>query len=238
MRQARSTEECACSEATTTRRSGSAVRAAHSAASVEIEAVSSMWPCHVGRQVEQLAEPRERELLEFGDRRRRAPEHAVGVHRRRQQLREDARVRRRDAEVGEEARVVPVRDARQQHAVEVGEHVGERLGRLGRRGRQARADLARLDRRHHVALADALEVVGRPVDRGVAVGPELLRIRHAREARGGVVVCGWAPGTAGRRSRFCRRVVPGVRRCAQLDGAARRAGGGWVGGGRGAAHAW
>ena len=48
MRHARSTEECACSEATTTRRSGSAVRAAHSAASVEIEAVSSMWPCQVG----------------------------------------------------------------------------------------------------------------------------------------------------------------------------------------------
>ena len=31
-------------------------------------------------------------------------------------------------------------------------------------------------------LADALEVVGGPVDRGVAVGAELLRIRHAREA--------------------------------------------------------
>ena len=91
-------------------------------------------------------------------------------------------MRRRDPEVGEEARVVPVRDAGQQHAIEVGEHVRERLGLLGRRRRQPRADLARLDRRHHGPLADALEVVGRPVDGGVAVGAELLRIRHAREA--------------------------------------------------------
>ena len=91
-------------------------------------------------------------------------------------------MRRCDPEIREEARVVPVRDARQQHAVEVGEHVRERLGLLGRRRREPGADLARLDRRHHVPLADALEVIGRPIDRGVAVCPELLRIRHAREA--------------------------------------------------------
>ena len=46
-------------------------------------------------------------------------------------------------EVGEEARVLPVRDARQQHLVEVAQDGGERLGLLGRRRRQPRADLAR-----------------------------------------------------------------------------------------------
>ncbi len=45
MRQAFSTEECACSEHTTTRRPGAASRAATSAAKVEVEAVSSMCPC-------------------------------------------------------------------------------------------------------------------------------------------------------------------------------------------------
>ena len=112
MRQARSMDECACSEATTTRRSGSAVRAAHSAASVEVDAESSMWPCHVAGKSSNWHDPRERQLLELGHGRRRAPEHAVGVERRRQQLGEDARLRAGDREVGEEARVVPVRDAR------------------------------------------------------------------------------------------------------------------------------
>ncbi len=44
IRAAFSTEECACSEQTT-RRLPVASRAAASAASVDVEAVSSMWPC-------------------------------------------------------------------------------------------------------------------------------------------------------------------------------------------------
>ena len=43
------------------------------------------------REVEQLAEPRERQLLELRHRGRGLPEHAVRVHRRREQLRQDAR---------------------------------------------------------------------------------------------------------------------------------------------------
>ncbi len=42
-----SIDECVCSEQTTTRLSGSAVRAAASAVSVAIDAVSSIWPCQV-----------------------------------------------------------------------------------------------------------------------------------------------------------------------------------------------
>ena len=44
-RHAFSTEECACSEQTTTRASGLAPRAAASAAIVPVDAVSSRWPC-------------------------------------------------------------------------------------------------------------------------------------------------------------------------------------------------
>ncbi len=57
----------------------------------------------------------------------------------------------------------------QEDLVEVAEHRLERLRLLGRRLRQPRADLARLDLREHGQLADALEVVGRPVDGAVAV---------------------------------------------------------------------
>ena len=56
-----------------------------------------------------------------------------------EQLREDPRLRARDREVGEEARVVPVRRARDDHLVEVAQDRVERLGLLGRRGRELRA---------------------------------------------------------------------------------------------------
>ena len=92
------------------------------------------------RQAEQVGEPGERDLLELGRGRRRAPEHRVLVERRDQELGEDARLGRGDAEVREEARVVPVRDARQQDRVEVGEHRRERLALSGRRRRQLCAD--------------------------------------------------------------------------------------------------
>ena len=56
MRAAFSTDECACSEQTTTLRPV-AWRAAISAASVEVDAVSSMWPCQPAREAEQLGDP-------------------------------------------------------------------------------------------------------------------------------------------------------------------------------------
>ena len=48
MRAAFSTDECACSEQTTTLRPGRSPGRAASAASVEVEAVSSMCPCQPG----------------------------------------------------------------------------------------------------------------------------------------------------------------------------------------------
>ena len=52
--------------------------------------------------------------------------------------RKSARIPGSDArgrEVGEEARVLPVGDRRQEHRVEVAQHVGERLALLRRLGR-------------------------------------------------------------------------------------------------------
>ena len=71
--------------------------------------------------------------------------------------------------------MLPVRDARQQHLVEIAEDVGERLGVLGRRGRQPGADVAGRDLRQHRQLADALEVPRRPLQRRGPVLSEAQR---------------------------------------------------------------
>ncbi len=68
--------------------------------------------------------------------------------------------------------MLPVRDAGQEDLVEVAQHRLERLALLRRRDRQPRADLAGLDLREHRQLADALEVVGGPVDGPVPVVAE------------------------------------------------------------------
>ena len=168
MRASFSTDECACSEHTTTLRPV-AWRAAISAASVEVDAVSSMWPCHsrgmpiswatqsstVTSSSVEAGAVRQRIATEFrvaASSSARMPGSADG-----------------DCEVGEEPRVLPVRDAREEDLVEVAEHRGERLRLLGRRLRQPRADLPRLDLGEHGQLAHPFEVVGRPVDGAVAV---------------------------------------------------------------------
>ena len=63
-------------------------------------------------QAHQLPQPAERDRLEFGRRRRRAPEHRLLVERRRQELGEHAGRAGGNREVGQEPRVVPVRQAR------------------------------------------------------------------------------------------------------------------------------
>ena len=91
MRAALSAAECACSEQTTTLRPV-VCRAAISAASVEVDAVSSMWPCQPLGQPDQLRDPVADEQLELGRGRRRPPEETDRVQRRGEQLREDPRL--------------------------------------------------------------------------------------------------------------------------------------------------
>jgi hypothetical protein len=79
--------------------------------------------------------------------------------------------------------VLPVRDAGQDDAVEVGEDGGEGFAALGRRRRQRGAHLAGGDLRPHREGADPGPVVGDPVDDLVAVLPELLG-RHVRRRLG------------------------------------------------------
>ena len=86
----------------------------------------------VATQAEQLPEPAKRDLFELRRRRRRPPQHRLNVERGGQELREDAGRAAGDREIGEEAGMVPVRDAGNQHPLEIGKDGVEGLA-LGRR---------------------------------------------------------------------------------------------------------
>ena len=98
-----------------------------SAISDEVEAVSVSRPSNAVRQPERLAQPVDDDLLELGADRRGPPQHRVLAERRRQHLAEDPGAGRGRREVGEEARVLPVRGVRLDQAAVVGQ---DRLDRL------------------------------------------------------------------------------------------------------------
>ena len=123
------------------------------------------------------AHPVEGAQLELGRRGRGAPEDRDLVQRRREQLGEDRRLRRASiGEVGEEARVLPVRERRAIRLVEVAEDVGERLAVLRRRRRAAAARSSPGSTCASTGSSPTpLEVARRPVDRRVAVLAEASR---------------------------------------------------------------
>ena len=195
---------------------GRASRAATSAANVEVEAVSSMCPCQprAGR----AAGPASRAVSSSSSvqRRRGAPEEADLVERRGEQLGEDAGLGGGVGEVGEEARVLPVRDARQEDLVEVAQHRRERLRLLGRRSGQLRADLARL--RPAPAPAARRRARGTPAAHSSAAAPSsrkahrasLLDLRPSTRARVDDLVAASARlgGPGRRRARRSRATRP------------------------------
>ena len=131
-------------------------------------------------QPEQPAHPVDGANLQLGRRRGCAPDQRDLVERRREQLREDPGLGCGDREVGEEARVLPVRQGGDDQLVEVAQHVRERLRLLRRRERQLRRQLARLHLREHRQLVDALEIARRPLDRRRSV---LAKVAHGRFRR-------------------------------------------------------
>jgi hypothetical protein len=84
------------------------------------------------REAQKLAEPIDREELHLRGGGRGAPEHRVHVQGRREKLGEDSRLRAGVREVGEESRMIPVGDPRQDGLVEVAQDSRERLTPLGR----------------------------------------------------------------------------------------------------------
>jgi hypothetical protein len=81
---------------------------------------------------EQIAQPREHDVFEFGRGGRRAPEHRVDVERGNQRLGDHGDRARADCEIREKARVVPVGDAGQNEALEIVEDRIEGLAFFGR----------------------------------------------------------------------------------------------------------
>ena len=90
------------------------------------------------RQPDQLAQPAEGDFLQLRGRRRRAPQHRLHVEAGGEHLREHAGAAGADREVGEEPRMVPVRQAWNDDLFEVREDAIERLARTRAPGPAAR----------------------------------------------------------------------------------------------------
>ena len=125
-----------------------------------------------------LPDPVGRDLLELRERRTRLPRQAEHAEPRAQVVAEHGREFAVRREVAEEIRMLPVRQARQDHRLEIPQHRVEALGRVRRRSGQLRTDRARRDPRHHRKVTDARPVIRDPVDDLVAQLAELVG-RHA-----------------------------------------------------------
>ena len=95
------------------------------------------------------------------------------IERRRQEFGEDTRRACGDGEVAKEARVIPVGEGGNEHALEVGEDGLERLAVLRRVTGQCGHDVARRHAWEHRVALGVGKVVGDPLDQRVAVPTEL-----------------------------------------------------------------
>src|SRR4029079_12133888 len=125
-------------------------------------------------QADQPLQPAQRDLLELGCRRRRAPQHRLLVERRREKLAEDAGGAAGDGEVGEEAGMVPVRDAGKDDALEVGEDRVEVFAALRRVRGERVADRAGPYTRKDWIAGRILEVIRYPVRESVRLLAEVV----------------------------------------------------------------
>ena len=125
-------------------------------------------------EAQHLPQPLHDHVLDLGGRRARLPAHALDAEAGRDEVGEHRREVAVGGEVGEEPGMVPVRDARQHDALEVGRDGRQAFGPARRLGRQLRGDLAGLHAAHHRVLGDVLAVVRDPVDQLVAEPAELV----------------------------------------------------------------
>jgi hypothetical protein len=71
-----------------------------------------------------------------------------------------------------------MREARYEHALEVGHDRLERLAVFGRIVWQSPGDVARFDSREHRVALNVVEVVSDPIDEPVTVTAEIFRVHH------------------------------------------------------------
>ena len=134
-------------------------------------------------QAQELDHPVQDVGLQLGAGGAGGPEHPLHAEPGREQLAEDRRPRVVGREVGEPVGRLPVGDAGQDHALDVGQDVLERLGMLGGMGRERRPDVTGRDRGQHRPPLDRLHVSGDPLDDLGAVAPELVG-RHVERGLG------------------------------------------------------
>ena len=129
---------------------------------------------------EQLPEPVEDQFLQFGGGRRRPPEHPVDIEGCAQEFTQDAGTRAGDGEIGEESRVIPVRQPRDDDLPNITQNGLHLLalfrGTLG----QVRTNLARLRARQYRIPVQMGQVIGDPVHEFMTVPSEFRRI-HVSE---------------------------------------------------------
>src|SRR6185503_1254812 len=124
-------------------------------------------------KAKKAAQPRERDLLQFRSRWRRAPKHRLLIERRRQKFSQHAGRARRGGEVREEAGVIPVRQRGNEDAFEVRKDLIEAFAGFGSALRQGATHLAWRDARQDGVPLGATQIVGDPLHEGVPVAAEL-----------------------------------------------------------------
>src|SRR6185437_14483357 len=132
---------------------------------------------------EHLPQPVGRHLLQLRLRRRRLPQHRLHIERRDEHLGDDPRHRRGRGEIAEERRVIPVRDSRNDRALEIVEDPRQRLGPLGRRYGKRGANVAGRGLRLHRILLRMVEVARDPIEHFASALCQLAA-RQVAEARG------------------------------------------------------
>ncbi len=121
------------------------------------------------------SKPVHHDFFELGGRGTGLPAHRLRAQTGRHQIGQDRGQTGIGREIGEEARMAPVRHARQHHPPQVGQKRFHRL-RFGRRlGGEQSADFAGLAIAHHPQLGQVASVLRDPIDQGVAEHSKFVR---------------------------------------------------------------
>ena len=134
-------------------------------------------------KAERLAHPVDHARLKLGGGRRRLPQHALCGHGRDEVFRDHRYQRRIGGEIGEEARMLPMRHAGHDLLLEIGEDLLHRLGRFRRRRGDLCKNIAGLRLRPHRPLAQRLAIGDAPF--GSLCGPvaEFVGVHEGSLAR-------------------------------------------------------
>ena len=130
----------------------------------------------VGRQPQHFAQPFEHALLQLGRRWRCPPQHGVHIERGRKKFAENPRARARDGEIGEERGMVPMRNSRQDQALEIIQNAFDRFGLRRRCPWKLGANLARPAARQNGVAFGMRPVVDDPVDDAMPRAAKLVQI--------------------------------------------------------------